>query len=126
MSTPRVVRVLCVDDNQDLADTTAYLLGMCGYEARACYNGPAALAAVDGGFIPDVCLIDLTMPGMDGDELAPRLRARLPGRNPLLVAMTAMATEGAMRRTLDAGFDHHFVKPVDPDRLLAVMARLDG
>ena len=117
------LRVLCVDDNRDVADSTADLLSLVGFEVRVCYSGAAALvAAVE--FRPGVCLIDLNMPGMDGDELAPRLRA-LPGDPPLiLVAVTAMSDEASTRRIREAGFDLHLVKPVDPHQLLAVVDRL--
>lgn len=80
--TPEAVlplRVLCVDDNRDVADSTAELLRLVGFEARACYDGPTALAEA-AAFLPSVCLIDLNMPGMDGDELATRLRAQAGGR----------------------------------------------
>lgn len=113
-----MTRVLCVDDNPDVADSEALLLGLCGYDARACYGGEDALAAADG-FRPDACLLDLNMPGMDGCELARRLRAR--GRCPLLVAVTARGGDEDRRRTAAAGFDRHLVKPVDPARLLELL-----
>ena len=81
-------RVLCVDDNRDVADTTAALLGVVGFEARACYDGPAALRMFES-FRPGLCLIDLNMPGMDGDELAVRLHEQANGQPLVLVAMPA-------------------------------------
>src|SRR5262249_34560581 len=81
------------------------------------YDGPSALAAA-GEIRPDVCLIDLNMPGMEGDELATLLRARVGGRPVLCIAATALADEAARRRTSDAGFWLHLVKPVDPHDLL--------
>src|SRR4051812_36969340 len=68
------LRVLVVDDNRDCADSTVLLLRAAGFEARACYDGPAALQEV-GPFRPGLCFLDLNMPGMDGDDLAVRLRA---------------------------------------------------
>lgn len=115
------LRVLCVDDNPDVADSTADLLRMVGFDARACYGGPAALALADQ-FSPDVCLIDLNMPGMDGDELAGRLRAR--GAPAALVAVTAMSSDGCRQRTRAAGFTRHLVKPVQPRELIAAVAEL--
>ena len=82
------LRVLYVDDNRDAADTAVDLLRVCGFEPRASYNGPAALAEA-ASFRQSVCLIDLNMPGMDGVELAVRLRADAGGEPLVLVAVTA-------------------------------------
>ncbi len=99
------------------------LLRVVGFDARACYGGIDAIADA-AAFRPAVCLIDLNMPGMNGDELAERLRAQA-GENPLvLVAVTAMSSESCRRRTAAAGFDLHLVKPVDPQQLLAVVDEL--
>ncbi|MDY3554772.1 response regulator [Gemmata sp. JC717] len=117
------LRVLCVDDNSDAADTTVELLCAVGFEARACYSGPAALALAET-FHPGVCLLDLNMPGMDGDELALRLRPD-PGAGPVvLVALTAMNDDNSRRRIAAAGFDLHLVKPVDPHQLVTVVDKL--
>jgi two-component system OmpR family response regulator len=113
-------RVLCVDDNRDVADSTAELLHLVGFEAVACYDGPHALA-VAPQFRPHVCLVDLNMPVMDGDELADRLRALLTDAGVLLVAVTARGDEESRRRTAAAGFAYHLVKPVDPAALLRVV-----
>jgi CheY-like chemotaxis protein len=114
------LRVLCVDDHRDVADSTALLLRGAGFEARACHDGRTALQlAVQ--FRPGVCLLDLTMPGMDGDELAQRLLAQ-PGWRPLLlVAVTAVSDESYRQRTTAAGFHLHLVKPVEPEKLLAMV-----
>jgi len=117
------LRVLVVDDNRDAADSTADLLRVVGFDARACYDGLAALELADG-FLPNVCLIDLNMPGMDGDALAARLHERAGGRLLVLVAVTAMGDEVSRRRTREAGFSLHLVKPVDPHDLLAVVDRV--
>jgi CheY-like chemotaxis protein len=119
------VRVLCVDDNPDIADSLAEILTLCGYFALARYDGPSALAAVAAGFRPDVCFLDLHMPGMDGDELAARLRDRLADAPPVLIAVTAQEDADAARQIQRAGFHARFVKPADPTRLLAVLAHLD-
>ncbi|HEX4608801.1 MAG TPA: response regulator [Urbifossiella sp.] len=121
MSAPARHRVLCVDDNRDIADSAADLIRAFGYDALACYDGAAALAAA-ADFHPAVCLIDLNMPGMAGDEVAVRLRRVAGDSLKMLVAVTAMSTEEAARRIRDAGFDLHLVKPVDPRRLRAVIA----
>jgi CheY-like chemotaxis protein len=116
------LRVLCVDDNHDVADSEAILLRVMGFDTRACYDGPSALTEA-AGFRPGLCLLDLNMPGMDGDELAVRLRD-LPDPPVVLVAVTAMNNEAGCRRIKDAGFDLHLVKPVDPHALLAVVDQL--
>jgi len=116
-------RVLVVDDNRDVADSTAQLLAVVGFESRACYDGPTALATADG-FRPGVCLLDLNMPGMGGEELAVRLRAGAGGRPLVLVAVTAMSSSEYRERTAAAGFDLHLVKPVDPFQLVDVVDTL--
>ena len=115
-------RVLCVDDNEDNADSTALLLRTVGFEARACYNGPDALRAAES-FRPSVCFLDLNMPGMGGDEVARRLREQ-PWCPLLLVALTAMSDEKSRACTAAAGFHLHLVKPVDPNKLLEVVDAL--
>jgi two-component system, OmpR family, response regulator len=117
------LRVLCVDDNRDIADSEAVLLQIVGFETRACYDGPSALAEA-ARFLPGVCLLDLNMPGMDGDELAVRLRAQAAGTPLVLVALTAMSNEECGGRIRNAGFDLHLIKPVDPFNLVAVVDSL--
>jgi DNA-binding response OmpR family regulator len=114
------LRVLCVDDNHDIADSEADLLNIHGFDARACYSGASALREA-AEFQPCVCLIDLNMPGMDGDELAVRLRKQEGGPPPVLVAVTARSDEESERRIQEAGLDPHLVKPVDPNKLVAVI-----
>ena len=121
---PHPLRVLCVDDNRDSADSTALLLGLCGYDAVACYDGPSGLAEA-ARVPPDACLLDLNMPGMDGDELAVRIRDRVPDRRIVFVALTAQVGESATERIRRAGFRHHLIKPVAPDALLAALQPLD-
>jgi DNA-binding response OmpR family regulator len=116
-------RVLCVDDQPHIADSTVLLLRTAGFEALACYDGWTALRLA-AQFRPGVCLLDLNMPGMDGDELAKRLLAQ-PGWRPLLlVAITAMSDERNRRRTAEAGFHHHLVKPVEPEIIVAMVEAL--
>jgi CheY-like chemotaxis protein len=116
----RKVRVLCVDDNQDAAETLALLLELLGFDTRACYDGPSALAVADE-FQPDVCLLDINMPLMSGHELAGRLRSGANGRPLLLVAATALSADADRQRSADAGFHHHFAKPVDLSTLVAAL-----
>ena len=118
---PTVLRVLCVDDNRDAADSLGVMLELVGFEAKVCYDGASALAVADE-FRPDACILDLTMPGIDGVEVGRRLRQRPWARNLPLVAVTALGNDEARRRTAEAGFDLHLTKPVDPDRLANVLA----
>ncbi|HWB14298.1 MAG TPA: PAS domain S-box protein [Pirellulales bacterium] len=121
--TPRLPsrRVLVVDDNQDAADGLAIVLGLAGQDVRTAYDGPSALAEANH-FRPDVIFLDIGMPGMDGYEVARRLRADPELKGALLVALTGWGQEADRRRSFDAGFDHHLVKPVDTDVLNDLLA----
>jgi two-component system OmpR family response regulator len=110
-------RVLYVDDNRDVTESAVLVLRLVGIEAKGCYDGPTAAE-----FRPEVCMLDLNMPGMEGDELAVLLRERF---SPLvLVAVTAMSDERSQKRIASAGFDMHLVKPVDPFTLVEVVNAL--
>ena len=114
-----MIKVLCIDDHQDSADATAQLLRIEGFEARACLSPDQALREV-ATFTPDVCVIDLSMPGMSGDVLAEKLR-EATGRPLRCIALTGSWDIDAQHRTNNAGFEAHLVKPVDPDRLVAAV-----
>jgi CheY-like chemotaxis protein len=116
------LRVLVVDDHPDSADSLADVLELLGCPARACYNGLSALATADE-FQPHVCLLDLMMPGMDGLELAGRLRDRAGGRPLLLVATTALGDWEIRTRTALAGFHYHLTKPVDIPTMIETISR---
>ena len=116
-------RVLYVDDNRDLADSAVELLCVVGFDARARYDGTAALALA-AEYHPDVCILDLNMPVMEGDELAERLREQAGERPMLIVAVTAMGNDESRRRTAAAGFHLHLLKPVDPHDLLRIVDEL--
>jgi CheY-like chemotaxis protein len=116
-------RVLVVDDNLDSADTMAELVRIWGYDVRTAHDGPAALDCARS-FRPDVILLDVGLPGMDGYELARRLRAEgLAGD--LLVSVTGYGQEEDRRKAEEAGFDHHLTKPVQPDMLLRLVGGED-
>lgn len=114
------LRVLCVDDNHDAAESLALILRLIGLEAEAAFDGTSALGLADR-FEPHACVSDINMPGMDGYELARRLRARHTGRPLLLIAVTARTTEEDRRRSTEAGFDLHMNKPADPIELVNVV-----
>ena len=110
------VRVMVVDDHPDAADALAAVLELLGCPVRTCYSGASALAVAET-FNPQVCLLDLMMPEMDGLELAARLKDRSAGRPLLLVATTAFGDAETQARTALAGFHYHLTKPVDdPNR----------
>ncbi len=113
-------RVLCVDDNLDAVETVGQLLAMAGCEVAGCSDGPTAIAEFER-FQPDVCLLDLTMPGMDGVELGKRLKEMAGDREVRLVALTGQGHIDAHHRTHNCGFDEHLVKPVEPSRLVEVV-----
>lgn len=115
------VRVLIVDDNQDAADMLASLLDLNGHIVRVAYRGRAALDLADT-FKPQVVLLDVGMPELDGHEVARRLRA-MPGADTMtLVAITGWGSSDDRQRTAAAGFDHHLTKPVDLQQVLALVA----
>jgi signal transduction histidine kinase len=118
-------RLLVVDDNVDAADSLAVLLRLRGHEVRVAYGGAAALEAAEA-YTPDVVFLDIGMPGMDGYEVARLLRRRPGLGGVVLAALTGWGQEEDRRRTADAGFDHHLVKPVDPEAVAAVLVGVKG
>jgi len=119
-------RVLIVDDNTDAAKTLGMLVETLGYnEVHVANNGSDALRIAQE-HRPDIVLLDLKMPGMDGYEVARRLRSESWGRELTLVAVTGWALEDHKRRTHDAGFDRHLTKPADVASLAAVLSSRAG
>src|SRR5262249_2551659 len=114
-------RVLIVDDNTDAAETLRLLMKtLGGGEVHTASNGPDALKAA-ATLHPDVVLLDLGMPGMDGYELARRMRAESWGKRALLVALTGWGQDQHRRRSQEAGFDRHMIKPADAEALRSVL-----
>jgi PAS domain S-box-containing protein len=113
---PNGRRVLIADDNRDSADTLASMLTMVGHDVRVCYDGVNALTQAEL-FRPDVMLLDIGMPVLNGLELAARIRARPWGAHMRLIALTGWGQPEDLRRSERAGFDHHLVKPVELARL---------
>jgi len=116
-------RVLVVDDNRDAAESLGTVLELLGAQVRLAHAGPEAIEAV-AAYRPSVVLLDLGMPGMDGYEVARRLRARQGGAPLSIVALTGWGQDEDRRRTLEAGFDHHLVKPADIEQLQSLLASL--
>ncbi len=110
------LRMLIVDDNRDSADSMALLQELCGHQTRVANNGPDALVAA-GEFQPEVVLLDIGLPGMDGYEVARQLR-QLPGLGKaFLIALTGYGSVADREKAREAGFDEHLVKPADLGQL---------
>jgi PAS domain S-box-containing protein len=120
---PRALRILVVDDNEDSADTLGMVLNRLGAEVKIAYDGHSALEALRT-YRPSVVILDLGMPGMDGHEVAQRVRRDPDFCDLPLIALTGWGQEENRRRTREAGFDHHLVKPVDLELLQALLASL--
>lgn len=114
-------RVLVVDDNEDAADSLAMLLTVRGDQVRIAYDGAEAVVA-EQDFIPEVVLLDIGLPKMSGYDVARRIRSTR-GNGVLIIAITGWGQEEDRRRAREAGFDHHFTKPVDFERLLDLIDR---
>ena len=115
-------RILIVDDNCDAADLLAEALAVFGFCTRTAYDGPSALTAA-GEFAPDIALLDIGLPVMDGYELARRLRESERGRDMRLVAVTGYGQYSDQVAARAAGFDEHFIKPIDLDALASALRR---
>jgi PAS domain S-box-containing protein len=116
-------RLLVVDDNRDAADSLAEMLRLQGHEVRVANDGPAGLELLEG-YRPEMVFLDIGMPKMDGYEVARRLR-RVPGLEHVrLAALTGWGQPEDRRRTAEAGFDHHLVKPVEPKTLDELLGNL--
>jgi CheY-like chemotaxis protein len=111
-------RILVVDDHHDCANSLSILLRLRGLHVRTAYDGHAAFVVADQ-WRPDVAILDIGMPRMDGYELARRLRAGHPGQDIVLIALTGFVGDDYRRLSTEAGFNHHFVKPVSLDILVA-------
>jgi signal transduction histidine kinase len=116
----RPVRVLVADDNRDAADSLQRVLALFGHEVRVAYDGASAMR-IGAEFRPRVAVLDIGMPGSDGYEVARAIR-RQQGADVTLVALTGWGQETDRRRAMEAGFDHHLVKPVDPSTLNQLLA----
>jgi PAS domain S-box-containing protein len=120
---PDVRRILVVDDNVDSAQSGARLLRLFGHEVQTAFNGPDALEAMSV-FRPEVVLLDIGMPGMDGYEVARQIRSQAGFDAVALVALSGYGSEDDQARARKAGFDRHLIKPVDYDALAKLLAAL--
>lgn len=117
-----IYRILVVDDNQDSANTSALLLQLEGHDVRAVYGGREALEAVRE-FKPDVILMDIGLPGMDGYEVAQKIREMPDSRHQLIIAVSGYGPSQEYADTRGRAFDHHLMKPMDLNQLRALFAR---
>ena len=112
--------VVIVEDNRDTAESLARMIKHWGHQVRVTSDGPSALAEMDAR-AADVVLSDLGLPGMNGFELAQRIRGLRNGRDVLLIAVSGYGQASDKARALAAGFDHHLVKPADLPRLAELL-----
>lgn len=119
----RPLRLLVVDDNDDTAEMMSVLLTMAGHDVKIAHSGPAALEAA-AVHRPDAIVLDIGLPGLDGYQVAQRLRQDPATRDVLLIAASGYGQESDRRRSREAGFDHHLVKPIDPRRLQEILAEV--
>jgi CheY-like chemotaxis protein len=117
------LRVLVVDDNRDAAESMQMLLQIAGHEAIVAPDGHAALR-LGAEFAPDVVVLDIGMPGMDGYETCRVLRKEPWGRRVIAVALTGWGQDTDRRASKEAGFDGHLVKPAGPDELMTLLVSL--
>jgi CheY-like chemotaxis protein len=115
--------VLVVDDNQDAADLLATIVRMHGYRVEVAHDGPSALDRLDG-FSPNVIILDIGLPDMDGYELARRIRERPEQRRAKLIALTGYGQRSDHERSTEAGFALHLVKPINAGQLLDTLDAL--
>jgi CheY-like chemotaxis protein len=115
-------RILVVDDNRDVADAYARLIHVFGYEPKTVYDSTKSVDEA-AAFHPDMALIDIRMPGMDGYEVARRIRQQL-GKEIVLVAVTGFAWEESAQRAFQAGFDKHVTKPLSAVKLKELLSML--
>jgi CheY-like chemotaxis protein len=114
-----------VDDNRDAAESLVMILRLLGHELYTAYNGLEAVQAA-ATFVPEVVLLDIGLPKMNGYEAARHIRGQAWGKNMALIALTGWGQEDDKKRALEAGCDHHLTKPVDPaalEKLLALIGK---
>jgi two-component system, chemotaxis family, CheB/CheR fusion protein len=113
--------ILIVDDNRDAADALARIISSHGYETKAVYSGEEAIRAT-ASFLPNMAMIDIGMPELDGYETVKRIRAERDTDHIILVAVTAWSRDEDKRRAYDYGFDHHVAKPMSTETLEEILA----
>jgi CheY-like chemotaxis protein len=115
------LRILVADDNRDAAETLSILLEVMGHEVRTVHDGQAAVEAADS-FDPELVLLDIGMPGLNGYDTCRRIRAQAAGAGRTVVAVTGWGQPHDVQSAHEAGFDRHLVKPVDMDTLMELIS----
>jgi len=118
-------RILIVDDNRDGADSLSEILRLMGHDTRTAYDGQEGMD-VAAAFQPGVVVLDIGLPTLNGYDVCRRIREQPWGKGVVLIALTGWGQDDDRRRSQDAGFDHHLVKPLDPEALMKLLAGLDG
>jgi CheY-like chemotaxis protein len=114
------LRILVVDDNRDGAESLSMLLKVLGSQTVTAYDGEEAVAVAER-YRPDVILLDIGLPKLNGYEACRRIRKQEAGRETIIIAQTGWGQNEDRERTREAGFDHHLVKPVDPNELMKLL-----
>jgi len=114
---------LVVDDNESVTKTFGWMLEVLGYEARVARDGQTALA-IARAFLPDVVMLDINLPSMNGYELCQQMRAEPDLAQCIFVAQTGWSQPEYLQRSKEAGFDHHWVKPIPMERLEKLLSSL--
>jgi CheY-like chemotaxis protein len=122
-TTPRRFRILVVDDNHDSALSLAMMLSIMGHETRTAHDGESAVETAES-FLPDVVLLDIGLPKLNGYEVAQRIREQAWGASMFLIAVTGWGQEEDRQRSSEVGLNVHMVKPVEPAALEKLLADL--
>jgi CheY-like chemotaxis protein len=117
---PQSCNVLVVDDNQESADSLAMFVSMLGYDAYVSYTGQEAVE-ITQTFAPDLILLDLVMPGLDGFDVLERIRSTRTCENAVIIAMTGYIGDDVRKRSLAAGFNDHLTKPINSELLEKIL-----
>jgi CheY-like chemotaxis protein len=115
--------IVLIEDNEDVVDTMVDWLEDLGHRVRVARSGEAGVELVQAA-PPRVVLCDLGLPGMDGTDVCRSIRALALRVQPVMIALTGWGRDGDLRRTKEAGFDHHLVKPISPDKLNEMLQEL--
>ena len=122
-TTPQQFRILVVDDNHDSALSLAMMLSIMGHETRTAHDGESAVATAES-FLPDVVLLDIGLPKLNGYEVAQRIRGNTWGQSMFLIAVTGWGQEEDRQRSSEVGLNVHMVKPVEPAALERLLSEL--
>jgi CheY-like chemotaxis protein len=122
-TTPRRFRILVVDDNHDSALSLAMMLSIMGHDTRTAHDGESAVETAES-FLPEVMLLDIGLPKLNGYEVAQRIRQQAWGRSMFLIAVTGWGQEEDRQRSSEVGLNVHMVKPVEPAALEKILAEL--